>query len=183
MCSADLRHVAYTSATYTMPYPRLPHASLQVLVKQAARSSLSLPSWFPSRWLLCLLRLGGMGFPCLSWRQRLHHLLHTELACQSRRIYTSALIRGLLFDSVWQELSGSDPLRFQTYCTDLGLTLCVEPCLGLQAPVMQSCWLRTSLRAPFPRVSDGAASGHAIGFAAVLIDAGRCVFLGPCVCV
>ena len=60
--------------------------SLQVQVKQAARSALSVPSWFPSRWLLCPLRHGGLGFPNLFLRLRLQCVLHTVLAAQSSRL-------------------------------------------------------------------------------------------------
>ena len=145
--------------------------SLQVQVKQAARSALSVPSWFPSRWLLCPLRHGGLGFPNLFLRLRLQRVLHTVLAAQSRSIYTSSLVRGLLFDPVWHALPGSDPLCFRADCDELSLALCVDPCQELPASEVKSCWLRSELQPPFTMVSDGAARRHALGFAAVLVDA------------
>ena len=102
--------------------------SLQVQVKQAARSALSVCSWFPSRWLLCPLRHGGLGFPNLFLRLRVQRVLHMVLAAQSRIVYTLSLVTGLLFDPVWHELPSSKPLCFRADCDGLSLALCVDPC-------------------------------------------------------
>ena len=84
-------------------------APLQAQLQQVARSSLHLPLWFPSRYLMVPLHLGGLGYPNLELRLRLQRILLTFKAASGRSVYTRELVRGLLHHHVWERLTGSDP--------------------------------------------------------------------------
>ena len=63
-------------------------APLQAQLQQVAPSSLHLPTWFPSKYLVVPLHLGGLGYPCLELCVRLQRILLTLKAASGRSVYT-----------------------------------------------------------------------------------------------
>ena len=101
-------------------------------LQQVARGSLHLPTWFPSKYLVVPLHMGGLGYPCLELCLRLQRILLTLKAASGRSVYTRELVRGVLLDPVWESLPGSDPRDLLRECEALGLELCVNPCTDLR---------------------------------------------------
>ena len=157
-----------------VPLNPLSLVTLQRCVRQICRAVLGVPSWFPSALLTVPLRFGGMGMPDLYVRLLYRRLLVTFQASQCRCILVRELVKGLVNHHIWERLPDADAPCFRSHMQARGFQLVLNP-PTLLAPV-EICKTLTpgaiNALGPFLVVSDGSCRGHAVGYAAVLLNSG-----------
>ena len=142
----------------------------QTVLRQCAHIAISLPSWFSDVILCAPLSAGGLGFPVLHIRVSIHRTLITLRAACSRSVYTRKLVQALLYDQIWDQLRGSDPVVLNAELQARRLHVSVNPEREVGDDPVQGAWYKAPIGDHVVAVSGGSAADGAMGCAVVFLD-------------